>query len=1172
MSKLVFKIGEETVPTVMGNDEFYTTPFVDQLQSCKRLLLEMLQTWHDTSEGIRDNRIKNQQVINNKPVVNNIIAFLGERGSGKSSCLYSMRKIFSESEQEMVYSKDTEFLDIIDPSFFDEHHNILELFIGELYHCYENIVSDWEKLPNSERQNIRNLQGWFSKIRQSIKFLNVQKLELPEEEEGLSALSEGVNLSMLIGELVKAYLKCKHKKYLVISIDDIDLNIREAYSMMEKIRKYLVVPNVVILMAGKLEQLKNSIILNLTEYYKSILTSVIDIHDIQMMADRYLDKFIPLERRILMPTLADYSTAELDIINKDEDVATPENHFDSVEFAVLSLIYKKCGYLLYNYEDTPSLIIPDNLRELRSLVTTLYEMGERVNDPQTHEKNKSVFKEYFYNQWMHRLGGNQQEIAKTILREDDITKINKTVVALLHEHAKSLRLYSEENHQNNSENGNLNKIRIKEIVNPANYSENISVGDVMMILNDLKNVAASSRINNLVFFIRTFYSMKLYELYDVMTEKVDCDNVMLADNNPLSKLLPKLKSSKEYRIPDFFKIVGNSFFTLTGESFLPALNNRDISREISLMNGVLLFDLIDDIIKKYEENNEIINTQDFITKLNIVEFFIACTSRRIELKDGRYSYFEESSWRAEISDFYFYPLHSRNKNLLFDITAPFVNLILPKLAYRRFSKKLFPIAYKCPESILRKLYDNNRRYKSKNIHHDLISRMAIRNTEVLNDITRWLEDSKDKYLDDKNKDLLILRDFYGNFNGDYEESNGVYFVYTYELNKDIGDFHTIEFTPFSVLADFLNTLYSKTDNENFEKIRKENIRLFYRIYRKENMLTVDTIYNLQELIAILRDSRESDIPNKDDIITSVMRNNERIKSNLLVEYLAAFDIVSKVLFSKYFDDELFNKYRTLAIKNIDQHQDSLDREIQILEHRKSSFEEDYEGVSREINKIMRSISSISRRLSRNESVLDTSNQKLQEIKKDIHTLSYDIAEREKKIDSMRKELEELAKSYQECEQDKLNTNSEIDKIEGLKDESQGSDYNKSLKYRIAHLKNHLDEIEKKSFGIKTHIDTSTKDLVNLQDRVSVIKETRDKRTIEQDNLLQTIDKYKDDIEKDKPLQESLLINRHTLEQRQYEIKETLDSINKNLGILRKERESSRIKRENIINTLNKSGR
>ena len=46
---------------------------------------------------------------------NNIIAFIGERGSGKSSCMYSVVNVLSEEKEK---AGDFVFLDTLDPSFW----------------------------------------------------------------------------------------------------------------------------------------------------------------------------------------------------------------------------------------------------------------------------------------------------------------------------------------------------------------------------------------------------------------------------------------------------------------------------------------------------------------------------------------------------------------------------------------------------------------------------------------------------------------------------------------------------------------------------------------------------------------------------------------------------------------------------------------------------------------------------------------------------------------------------------------------------------------------------------------------------------------------------------------------------------------------------------------------
>ena len=78
---------------------------------------------------------------------NNIIAFLGERGSGKTSCMRSFlgslkhlrENKFNLDDEELKKSLEDlskinfELLNIVEPSFFSEKVNVLELVISNMF-------------------------------------------------------------------------------------------------------------------------------------------------------------------------------------------------------------------------------------------------------------------------------------------------------------------------------------------------------------------------------------------------------------------------------------------------------------------------------------------------------------------------------------------------------------------------------------------------------------------------------------------------------------------------------------------------------------------------------------------------------------------------------------------------------------------------------------------------------------------------------------------------------------------------------------------------------------------------------------------------------------------------------------------------------------------------------
>lgn len=86
----------------------------------------------------------------------NIIAFCGDRGEGKSSCMRSFLYAIShkDSFEEVTTSKDLQFdynsfelLDLIDPAFFDQNHNLIELMLGQLF----NKLQHEENIPNVDK-------------------------------------------------------------------------------------------------------------------------------------------------------------------------------------------------------------------------------------------------------------------------------------------------------------------------------------------------------------------------------------------------------------------------------------------------------------------------------------------------------------------------------------------------------------------------------------------------------------------------------------------------------------------------------------------------------------------------------------------------------------------------------------------------------------------------------------------------------------------------------------------------------------------------------------------------------------------------------------------------------------------------------------------------------------
>lgn len=274
---------------------------------------------------------------------NNIIAFCGERGSGKSSVMVSFIHALCESGKR---DDQFQFLDeirsnnwgskvLIDPSMFDGVHNIVDIVMAHIFQSFSDAYQeDNQKFDQYEREHLYKLM---SKVYKNLSIIKNKEKMLDDEydEEGniakLQKLGESTQLKKTFGELVSVYLemiskvKCRQGQKcekLLIAIDDLDLCNEHAYDMAEQIRKYLILPNVIILMAIKIEQMQLGIEEKNKKDFKNIINGYTKLNfvnsennnlsiakfdtlnmEIIDMSKRYLTKLIPAARRIFLPDL-----------------------------------------------------------------------------------------------------------------------------------------------------------------------------------------------------------------------------------------------------------------------------------------------------------------------------------------------------------------------------------------------------------------------------------------------------------------------------------------------------------------------------------------------------------------------------------------------------------------------------------------------------------------------------------------------------------------------------------------------------------------------------------------------------------------------------------------------------------------------------------------------------
>lgn len=182
--------------------------------------------------------------------LNNIIAFTGERGQGKSSAMVAFTNTLTDgiSSSAIIkfydHTKAHTFikLDKIDPTTFDSINNILEVIVARLFNSFEELYKENKKKINIDTKN--TIMQLFEKAYESIclgrntKLLANIEMDYETNIQKLAYVSNGTSLQNTICNLIQEYLKLYQNvneidkaPFLIVPIDDLDINIDYAYQM-----------------------------------------------------------------------------------------------------------------------------------------------------------------------------------------------------------------------------------------------------------------------------------------------------------------------------------------------------------------------------------------------------------------------------------------------------------------------------------------------------------------------------------------------------------------------------------------------------------------------------------------------------------------------------------------------------------------------------------------------------------------------------------------------------------------------------------------------------------------------------------------------------------------------------------------------------------------------------
>ena len=475
---------------------------------------------------------------------NNLIVFSGGRGTGKSSAMLTFvdslaqrnsimfqREFLSDVVKcelpGMVGESGTSsavdlvhellcrctFLHLapIDPTTLEEEGQILVNILARMFQKAEEVWEQNKYAPN-RRNDLNEKNELMRQFTVCYEYASAikQKGDKRKEFDGLdllSSLGDSSNLKRQMAALVEKLLcfavpEGGKDTYLVLQIDDTDMNVQQAYSILEDIRKYLVIPRLIIVMAADLEHLSRVVESSLLRSYTDRFSNpAAHVHGI---ASQYISKLVPQSRRICLPELGVYlrEHPDTEIVYKvgETELLPDGGCFTDSQEQIFRLIYQKTGMVFLRKENHLHYIIPDNMRLLSHFLAMLVQMqtvaSPNAGDPaffcpaggsreehlarlQARLQNVQRFRDYFLGTW-----------ASNALTEEDAQHLRELAAANL-----------------------PNKVGIVcSELKESKKSEYRTYSDMIRLLREKDKAAATDAEKRYYFAIRTYFSLLAHSI------------------------------------------------------------------------------------------------------------------------------------------------------------------------------------------------------------------------------------------------------------------------------------------------------------------------------------------------------------------------------------------------------------------------------------------------------------------------------------------------------------------------------------------------------------------------------------------------------------------------------------------------------------------------------------
>ncbi|SIQ50637.1 hypothetical protein [Chryseobacterium sp. RU33C] len=547
---------------------------------------------------------------------NNIIAFTGERGKGKSSSMISFRESLidkskpdhtdffkkddndSKIDYDFIQNKSFAAIDIIDPSLFRGGESLFEIILAKMFQKFQDAL----KIKVLLDEDRRNLINHFQEVFKNLQIINSDRQDIYKKEsiEALSKLATSSNLKDKFKDLVKNYLEKfeKGKEYLVIAIDDFDLNTEGAYLMLEDIRQFLIQKNIILLIACKIEQLRDAIEI----YYKEKN----NVNEIDNKINKYLEKLLPFKRRLILPDVQKIKNLDLKILdNRKELFDIKSSDLSNVLSSVLFENFEVYLPISFHYNN----FYPHTIRESQNFFNVLQE-----------EKNYNLLKNYLL------LEVNNKKIYNEVfleIEDSDNVYLNLLTIRILNKTfgVQELKGYSS-----------------------SKLPEKISIGDVIFALLTYEKRLFFDNYKEVAFldYLKLYYFIRIRDMKDKAVQDnmlkygfVNVDSKIMSEEEGTKSRdfvefkgtidLKKMNTEEKFILSQFMFILGDNKKTYRNEfekDHLVSSYKKGILSPFSIFHNMINIDVLHHIFKFDKSDNFVkLNIKWFLKSKFITQLF-----------------------------------------------------------------------------------------------------------------------------------------------------------------------------------------------------------------------------------------------------------------------------------------------------------------------------------------------------------------------------------------------------------------------------------------------------------------------------------------------------------------------------------------------------------------------